>query len=145
MLRKCLAAAAIVFGSCGASANPASHTYSFDFTNFEAGAPVDPVTGTVRVTFDPALSTVGSPVDAIGLTIGGQNPQRSRYLASLWPDSASHVAANRADPLQLRQNPARMGVLFADRSDQRRRVSNCRLVPTLAVRSMNATSFGLLG
>jgi PEP-CTERM motif len=71
MLRNCLAAAAIVFGSCGAFANPASHTYSFDFTNFESGAPVDPVTGTVRVTFDPALSTVGSPVDAIGLTIGG--------------------------------------------------------------------------
>jgi hypothetical protein len=49
---------------------PSPHTYSVDFANFESGAPVDLVTGTVRVTFDPALSTVGSPVDAIARTIG---------------------------------------------------------------------------
>jgi hypothetical protein len=71
MLRNCLAAAAIAFGSCGVLATPTSHTYSFDFTNFESGAPVDPVTGTVSVTFDAALSTSGNLVDAISLTIDG--------------------------------------------------------------------------
>jgi hypothetical protein len=84
MLRNCLATAAIVFGSSGAPATPMLHAYSFDFTNFESGAPADPVTGTVSVTFDPALSTSGSPVDAIVLTIGGHSYATSE-VAFIFP------------------------------------------------------------
>ena len=44
--------------------------YTFSASGFPAGAPVDPVTGSVTVTFDPLVSNANVPVDAIVLTIG---------------------------------------------------------------------------
>jgi hypothetical protein len=62
--------AAISYDAC---AIPISHTYDFAFSNFEAGAPLDPVLGSVSVTFDSGLSTTAQLVDAINLTISGHS------------------------------------------------------------------------
>jgi hypothetical protein len=69
--------AAIPYDAC---AIPISHTYDFVFSNFEAGAPLDPVVGAVSVTFDSAVSTVAQPVDAIDLTISGHSYATSEVV-----------------------------------------------------------------
>ena len=55
-------------------AAPITRTYDFsaiDFSAFSAAVPpTDPVTGSVTVTFDAALTSLDLPVDAITLTIG---------------------------------------------------------------------------
>ena len=55
--------------SMGAAAT-ITRLYTFSASGFEAGAPTDPVTGSVTVTFDPLVSNANLPVDAIVLTIG---------------------------------------------------------------------------
>jgi PEP-CTERM motif len=68
-----LGAAVTFVPSVGAA--PITRTYDFSAIEFSAfsGAvpPTDPVTGSVTVTFDAALTSLDFPVDAITLTIDG--------------------------------------------------------------------------
>jgi hypothetical protein len=48
-----------------------TRTYLFSASEFGAGAPTDPVSGSVTVTFDPTVNNFNLPVDAISLTIAG--------------------------------------------------------------------------
>lgn len=68
-LRK-VSQATVLFLALGAAfAAPIQHTYSFQASGFEAGAPVDPIFGSITATFDQ--SAIGSgTVDAISLNIG---------------------------------------------------------------------------
>lgn len=67
-----LGVALLFVPSVGAA--PITRTYDFSAVGFSAFSaavpPTDPVTGSVTVTFDPALTTLDFPVDAITLTIG---------------------------------------------------------------------------
>lgn len=67
MRRLVLAAAAIasLAATPGAQAATITRIYDFSFSNFDVGgiAPVTPVTGTVKVTFDPAVNNTATAVD----------------------------------------------------------------------------------
>ena len=59
MVRKLLAAfvGLAVFGmATAASAAPITRTYVFEASSFGFGAPADPITGTLILTFDPAVA-----------------------------------------------------------------------------------------
>ena len=66
-------------------AAPITRTYDFsaaDFSAFSAAIPpTDPVTGSVTITFDPALTTLDFPVDAITLTIAGHTYSAAEVTA----------------------------------------------------------------
>jgi hypothetical protein len=67
-----LLALAAALGSTAANAVPIQHTYNFSAAGFPAGAPVDPVSGSITATFDEASVGSGN-VDAINLTIGSHS------------------------------------------------------------------------
>jgi hypothetical protein len=66
----------VVFGITGvANALPITQTYEFTATGFASSAPVDPVTGSVTVTFDPMGVDVFDQVT--GITVNSLNLQLS--------------------------------------------------------------------
>jgi hypothetical protein len=66
-------------------AAPITQTYDFSAAGFSAfsgeAPPTDPVTGSVTVTFDPALTSLDFPVDAITLTIGAHTYSAAEVTA----------------------------------------------------------------
>ncbi|QDZ06921.1 PEP-CTERM sorting domain-containing protein [Sphingomonas panacisoli] len=70
-LSAAIIAAAVAIPTTEANAAVVTKTYSITATNFEAGAPTDPVTGIFTFTFDDAALL--TPPSAAGLTLNGFN------------------------------------------------------------------------
>jgi PEP-CTERM motif len=59
------------FACAPAQAAPGTETYHFTASGFGPGAPSDPVSGSITLSFDSALPVAGASVDSIALDIAG--------------------------------------------------------------------------
>ena len=68
-----LLAAASALGWAAAHAAPVTDTYHFVASGFGAGAPQDPVSGSLTLSFDPTAPISGAALDSISLDIFGHD------------------------------------------------------------------------
>jgi hypothetical protein len=105
---------ALVLAACAlaphAEAAPVTQSLSFTASGFGAGAPTDPVTGSLTFTYDPAVPNVLRAVDSLSMIIGG-----TTYVAADVVAASNAVVGNDCVPGRCSISDATPGFAMAFR------------------------------